>query len=55
MNTKFMGIAHRGVLKELDVSDFDKTWSACQRDDGSCGEKFSEFVTVMFSYNQTKH
>ena len=28
--SKLMGIAHRGVLKELEVRDFDKTWSACQ-------------------------
>ena len=27
---KFMGIASRGVLKELEICDFDKTWSACQ-------------------------
>ena len=33
---------------------FDKTWSACQRDDGSCHENISEFVMVQFSYNQTK-
>ena len=49
-----MGIARRGVLKELEVYDFDKTWSACQRDDGSCCEKVSEFLVVTFSYNQTK-
>ena len=24
------GIARRGVLKELEVCDFYKTWSACQ-------------------------
>ena len=28
--SKLMGIARRGVLKELEVCDFDKTWSACQ-------------------------
>ena len=33
---KLTGIARRGVLKELEVCDFDKTWSACQRDDDSC-------------------
>ena len=27
---KLMGIAHRGVLIELEVCDFDKTWSAFQ-------------------------
>ena len=27
---KFTGIARRGVLKDLEVCDFDKTWSACQ-------------------------
>ena len=50
---KFMDIARRGVLKELEVRDFDKTWSACQCDDGSCCE-VSEFLVVTFSYNQTK-
>ena len=25
-----MGIARRGVIKELEVRDFDKSWSACQ-------------------------
>ena len=25
-----MGITHRGVLKELEVCDFDNIWSACQ-------------------------
>ena len=52
--SKLTGIPRRGVLKELDIRDFDKTWSACQRDDGSCCEKCSEFVMIMFSYNQTK-
>ena len=28
--SKLMGIARRGVLKELEVCDYDKTWSACQ-------------------------
>ena len=28
--SKLMGIARQGVLKELEVCDFDKTWSACQ-------------------------
>ena len=28
--SKLMGIARRGVLKELEVSDFDNIWSACQ-------------------------
>ena len=28
--SKLMGIARRGILKELEVCDFDKTWSACQ-------------------------
>ena len=27
---KLTGIARRGVLIELEVCDFDKTWSACQ-------------------------
>ena len=44
----------RGVLKELEVRDFDQTWSACRRDDGSCCEKDSVFLVVTFSYNQTK-
>ena len=52
--SKLMGIARRGVLKELEVCDFDKTWSSCQWDDGSCCEKVSEFLVVTFSYNQTK-
>ena len=26
----FTGLAHRGVLNELEVRDFFKTWSACQ-------------------------
>ena len=54
MGHKLVGIARRGVLKELEVCDFDTIWSACQRDDGSCCEKFSEFLMVTFSYNQTK-
>ena len=49
-----MGIARRGVLKELEVRDFDKTLSACQCDDGSGCEKVSAFLMVTFSYNQTK-
>ena len=52
--SKLIGIARRGDLKELEVCDFDKTWSACQRDDGSFCEKVSEFLVVTFSYNQTK-
>ena len=28
--SNLMGIARRGVLKELKVCDFDKIWSACQ-------------------------
>ena len=28
--SKLMGIARRGVLKELEVGDFDNTWSACK-------------------------
>ena len=28
--SKFTDIARRGVLKELEVGDFNKTWSACQ-------------------------
>ena len=28
-------------LKKLQVYDLDKTWSACQCDDGSCFEIFS--------------
>ena len=28
--SKLMGIARQGVLKELEVFDFDKTWSTCQ-------------------------
>ena len=36
---KLTCIARRYVLKELDVCDFDKTWSACQQDDGSCCDK----------------
>ena len=28
--SKLMGIARRGVLKELEVCDFDTIWSACQ-------------------------
>ena len=51
---KLMDIARQGVLKELEVCDFGKTWSACQRDDGSCCEKVSEFLVVTFSYNLTK-
>ena len=43
-----------GRFKELEVCDFGKTWSACQRDDGSCCEKVSEFLVVTFSYNLTK-
>ena len=27
---KVTGIARRGVLRELEVCDFDKTWSACK-------------------------
>ena len=27
---KVTGIAPRGVLRELEVCDFDKTWSACK-------------------------
>ena len=27
---KLMGIARQGVLKELEVCDFDKIWSVCQ-------------------------
>ena len=46
--SKSTGIARRGVLKELEVCDIDKTWSACQRDDGSCCEKLSEFFMVTF-------
>ena len=52
--SKLMGIARRGVLKELDVYYFDKIRSACQRDDGSCCEKVSEFLVVTFCFNQTK-
>ena len=52
--SKLMGIARRGVLKELEVCDFGKTWSACQRHDGSCCEKVSEFLVVTFSYKLTK-
>ena len=48
-----MGIARGGVLKELEVYDFDKTWSACQRDDNSFCEKVSEFLMVRLSYDQT--
>ena len=33
--SKLTGIACWGVLKELEVCDFHKTWSACQRDDGN--------------------
>ena len=28
--SKLMDITRGGVLKELDIYDFDKTWSACQ-------------------------
>ena len=28
-----------GVLKELDVCSYDKTWSPCQTNDDSCCEK----------------
>ena len=53
--SKLIGIARRGDLKELEVCDFDKIWSVYQFDDGgSCCGKFSEFVMVTFSYNQTK-
>ena len=52
--SKLTGIARRGILKELEVCDFEKNWSACQYGDGSCCEKFSEFFMVTFSYNQTK-
>ena len=52
--SKLTGTARRGVLKELEVCDFYKTWSACQRDDGSYYEKIPEFFMVTFSYNQTK-
>ena len=31
--SKLMGIARRGVLKELDGCDFDNICSTCQRDD----------------------
>ena len=27
---KFTGIACQGILKELDVCDFNRTWLACQ-------------------------
>ena len=40
----FVNIARHRVLKELEVCDFDKTWSACQRDDGSCCDKIYEFL-----------
>ena len=42
-----------GILKEVEICNFDKTWSACQRDDGSC-ESISKVVMVKFSYNKTK-
>ena len=42
--SKLMNITRRGILKELEVCDFDKIWSVCQRDDGSCCEPFSEFL-----------
>ena len=42
--SKLTGIARRGVLKELEVCDFENNWSACQWDDGSCCDKFSEFL-----------
>ena len=39
----------------LEVCDFDKTWSVCQRDDVSCWEnKFFRFFIVQVSNNQTK-
>ena len=52
--SKLIGIARRGDLKELDVCDFDEIWSVYQRDYSSCCGKFSEFVIVTFSYNQSK-
>ena len=51
---KIDGHRASGVLKELEVCDFDKTWSACQRDDDRYCDTFSEFLMVTFSYNQTK-
>ena len=50
---KILRTPHVGAFKRAG-GDFDKTWSACQRDDGSCCEKLSEFLVVTFSYYQTK-
>ena len=47
-------LIRQGILKELEVCDFDKTLSACQCDDDSCCEHFSDFLIVTFSYNQKK-
>ena len=52
---KIDGLRRTGVLKDLEVCDFEKsTWPTCRGDDGSCCEKISEFLIVTFSYIQTK-
>ena len=52
--SKLTDIERRVVLKQLEVCDFDKTWSAYLFDDGSYCANFSEYFMVTFSYNQTK-
>ena len=49
------GIAHTGILQELEMSNFDKTLPACQWDDDSGRLKLLEFLMVTFFYNPTKH
>ena len=52
--SKLMGIARRGVLKELEVCDFDKKiWSACQRDGVKTFQNFlwSRFLIIRQNVN----
>ena len=44
--SKLTGIARRGVLKELEVCDFDKRWSACQETMVAAVKKLKNFLII---------